>query len=352
MSMSSTAETLCTSSACPDRGLSCLLYVGEDRSFGKKLSIGVAGARVIFHVVEDDGGAGGDGGAAHTGTTGLLLACRNVDVVILDVTTRDAGLPALLHRLLPERPVVVVDENPDPELGEKLLREGAQDYLPKKEVERPWFLQAVIKAVVRQNFVRSIDETRRLERYLAYHDSLTRLPNRQLFSDRLTHLVARARRTGNPLAVLFIDLDGFKQVNDRYGHAAGDQLLIAVAERLKTSVRASETAARYGGDEFVVILDELPRARDAALVAERIQESLRHPVSLSDLTLQVGSSIGIALFPSDGDNAESLVQGADEAMYLAKTSGGGYAYRSSSPAGSLPRSLEACRSPETTARRN
>jgi diguanylate cyclase (GGDEF)-like protein len=158
----------------------------------------------------------------------------------------------------------------------------------------------------------------------AYYDSLTGLPNRQLFKDRLEQELARARRSESTAAVLFIDLDRFKNVNDSLGHSAGDALLKRAAVRLAAEVREADTLARLGGDEFTLICPELP-AHAAGALANRILESLRTPVEIHGTTCVVEASIGIAIYPQDGETAETLLRNADAAMYRAKTSGRGTA---------------------------
>ena len=155
----------------------------------------------------------------------------------------------------------------------------------------------------------------------AYHDVLTHLPNRKLFNDRLQHSVTRARRTGKPLAVLFIDLDDFKDVNDSLGHTAGDEVLLEMAQRLRRCVREDDTVGRLGGDEFTIILSDLRQPEDAIAVAEKLLEAVQLPISLGGIPVRVTASIGIALFPNDGADPESLLRNADSAMYRAKESG-------------------------------
>lgn len=157
--------------------------------------------------------------------------------------------------------------------------------------------------------------------YLAYYDGLTGLPNRRLFQDRLSISIAQARREGDMLALMFIDLDNFKQINDRLGHRIGDSLLIAVTERMKACLRDCDTLARLGGDEFTVILPNLPQSDATTRVAIKFLESLANPVLVEEHKLQVSASIGISIFPEDGDDAENLLNHADIAMYQIKRSG-------------------------------
>ena len=154
--------------------------------------------------------------------------------------------------------------------------------------------------------------------YLAYHDSLTGLPNRILFNERLSAAIALAQRHNHPLGVLFLDLDGFKQINDTFGHGSGDMLLQQVAQRLSRCVRESDAVARLGGDEFVILLNELSGEHSAEYVTRKIQRLLHLPFILSGQKIKIGVSIGIALFPDHGADGMTLLEKADAAMYQAK----------------------------------
>lgn len=160
----------------------------------------------------------------------------------------------------------------------------------------------------------------RLER-LAHYDSLTNLPNRMLFNQRLEIALSSARRHGRHIAVLFIDLDRFKQVNDTLGHKYGDQLLVEVSRRLLEIVRKEDTVARLSGDEFTIILSELTEPGLADYVAKRVVETLGHPFFLQGDPIYIGASVGVALYPGDGLDAETLLRNADIAMYSAKKNG-------------------------------
>ena len=158
---------------------------------------------------------------------------------------------------------------------------------------------------------------------LAYYDNLTALPNRVLLQDRLHQILSQTNRNEKKFAVLFLDLDRFKSINDSLGHAAGDELLKQVAHRLKENIRGADTVARQGGDEFVVLLSSIESSRQAARVASKIISTITHPFQVAGRDLQIGTSIGIALFPDDGRDADTLLKHADMAMYLAKESGRG-----------------------------
>jgi diguanylate cyclase (GGDEF)-like protein/PAS domain S-box-containing protein len=171
---------------------------------------------------------------------------------------------------------------------------------------------------------RDVTERKRVEEqieYQAYHDALTGLPNRRLFRDRLTVALAHARRLKHPLAVMFLDLDRFKVVNDTLGHSIGDELLKAIAARLQASLREEDSIARMGGDEFTVLLADLKTPDAAAKIAQKVLDTIALPVQIEGTELFITTSIGIALFPSDGDTAETLLANADHAMYRAKDAG-------------------------------
>jgi len=157
--------------------------------------------------------------------------------------------------------------------------------------------------------------------HLAYHDALTGLPNRPLFIDRLIVSLAQASRTDQKLAVFFLDLDRFKDINDSIGHSTGDALLKSVAERIRRCVREGDTVARFGGDEFTLLIPRIDHVEDAAKIAQKILETLKIPFSIAEHELFVSTSIGISVYPTDGADPETLVRNADTAMYRAKDQG-------------------------------
>jgi diguanylate cyclase (GGDEF)-like protein len=165
------------------------------------------------------------------------------------------------------------------------------------------------------------EESRARIQHLAHHDSLTGLPNLRLFEDRLIQALAVAARARRRLALLYLDLDGFKEINDSLGHRAGDELLRTVADRLATSVRGGDTIARLGGDEFAVIQIELRSAPDAAVLAERLMSAAAKPLRVGQQEIVIGASVGIALYPDDGSTADQLRANADVALYSAKAAG-------------------------------
>jgi len=169
-----------------------------------------------------------------------------------------------------------------------------------------------------------VTERRRAEdmlRHVATHDGLTDLPNRSLMIDRLDKAIARAKRNKTKCAVMFLDLDGFKPINDTLGHDKGDLVLREAAMRLSECIRDADTAARFGGDEFVLVLSDLKNGEDSITVANKVLSALSEPVDLNGHTAQVGASIGIAIYPDNGLNAETVLKHADIAMYDVKGSG-------------------------------
>ncbi len=224
------------------------------------------------------------------------------------------------------------------------VRTAIDDYLQKrvshlhveipmkcKDGRRKWFAyrgQAVWdddgKPVRLVGIQADITERKLIEKklqHIAHHDTLTGLPNRVLCLDRLSHNLARASRFNNMIAVLFTDLDGFKQVNDKYGHNIGDVLLQQVSRRFEHCVRRVDTVSRFGGDEFLVILADLKTKEDAIVVANRIVTDISRPYAINHHQIEISISVGISMFPSDSEDAEILVKYADIAMYKAKNSG-------------------------------
>jgi len=160
-------------------------------------------------------------------------------------------------------------------------------------------------------------------RQLAHYDDLTGLPNRPLFHELLKDRLTKASRQKNQLAILFIDLDGFKQINDTFGHAAGDRLLSLFAERMRKSLRRSTVVARFAGDEFVVLIDDFEETSQIAVVARKILDTAAEPFSIANTPCYLSASVGISVYPMDSVDEETLIKTADNAMYQAKKAGKG-----------------------------
>jgi diguanylate cyclase (GGDEF)-like protein len=220
----------------------------------------------------------------------------------------------------------------DEDLALKAVKAGAQDFLIKGEADGGLVARSILYAMERKRSEESIYR-------LAHYDGLTEVPNRRLLHDRLRQALARARRESRIAALLFLDLDQFKEINDTLGHAAGDLLLRAVARRLVECTRASDTVARLGGDEFAVVLPEVGHVEDVSKFARKILGAFRVPFSIERRELQVSASIGIGLYPVDGLDAESLLRSADIAMYHAKQ-GGKNNYQFSFPAANVQATRE------------
>jgi diguanylate cyclase (GGDEF)-like protein len=179
----------------------------------------------------------------------------------------------------------------------------------------------VVAAVHAQTMTEVAEHAAMKMSFKAERDFLTGLPNRALLTDRLAQSIALAQRHGKRVALMYLDLDNFKDINDSLGHSVGDQLLQSVAKRLAGCVRHSDTVSRQGGDEFVVLLSEVEAAKDAALAAEKLLKTIGEPHLIGDHRLNVTLSIGISLYPDDGEDVEAVLTNADTAMYHAKRSG-------------------------------
>ena len=164
-------------------------------------------------------------------------------------------------------------------------------------------------------------KTDEIVKHMAYYDSLTNIPNRALFSDRLAMAIAYARRTKNLLAVMFLDLDGFKEVNDTHGHDIGDPILQKYAEELKECIREEDTVARVGGDEFMILLPRITKKENVSRIANKVIDIAKQPFKLGGKEFLISSSVGITMYPSDGNDADTLMKNADKCMYMAKEEG-------------------------------
>jgi diguanylate cyclase (GGDEF)-like protein len=240
------------------------------------------------------------------------LGCILLDLSLPDATGLE-GLKAVRARA-PQVPIVVLSGEENEDVAVQAVHEGAQDYLVKRHADGHLLTRAIRYAV----------ERKRAELELAHqarHDALTGLPNRTLFLERLGLTLARVERREGACAVLFVDLDRFKAVNENLGHDVGDRVLRAAGDRLRTLMRASDTVARFGGDEFMILCDDISSEADAVAVAERIAAKLAEPFEIDGYEVHVGASLGIAVAADRTRSPEAIVRAADQAMYVAKRRG-------------------------------
>ena len=263
------------------------------------------------------------------------VCVTSMDGVIVDCNATFAALLKTTRDLLVGENISRIYANPAEaeEIASMLRNVGTLNSieveLRRRDAVPLWVLQNLvlvgdpISGVIHATAVDISDRKRAEEQieFHAYHDVLTALPNRKLFTDRLRHSLTHAKRTGKALAVMFIDIDHFKKINDTLGHTAGDELLLQMARRLRVCVRDDDTVARIGGDEFTIILSELRHPEDAVHVAEKILGAVQLPLTIGDMPIVVTASVGISLYPVDGADPEALLRNADSAMYRAKEAG-------------------------------
>ncbi len=219
-------------------------------------------------------------------------------------------------------PIILLTGQGDPEVDVAAMKAGAADYLVKGRFEASLLERSIRYSLQQAQTLKALRQSQEQLRHDAFHDSLTDLPNRALFTDRLEHAFQRAQRRSDELfAVLFLDLDNFKTINDSLGHVIGDQVLVALAQRLIGCLRTEDTVARLGGDEFAILLEEIRDISDATRVADRIQQALRRPFSLNGQEVVTTASIGIALNATGNGHPEDFLRDADIAMYRAKALG-------------------------------
>lgn len=237
--------------------------------------------------------------------------------VLLDLPTPGTDPLLALEQLwtaAPQVPILVLFDRDDEEQALRAIRARAQDHLVKSELQPARLRRAVKYAIERKRTELQLAQQ-------ALHDPLTALPNRALFMDRLGVALDRSRRTRAPVAVLFVDVDNFKRVNDTFGHAAGDRVLASLAQRLRTMLRPMDTVARFGGDEFMLLFEDLESEREVVLIAERISRATSLPIRLERRRTSVTVSIGIAMVADPAIAAATVIQEADAAMYRAKELG-------------------------------
>lgn len=253
---------------------------------------------------------------AFNGEDGIDIVKNNaVDIIVTDIKMDGMNGIEVLEKakaLFRDIEGIMVTGYKEEDLAKKSLRTGAIDYL-SKPIDLDELLLSINRAIRVQ--------TENKFREMALFDSLTGLPNRVLFMDRLSQTLSMSRRYNHMVALLFLDLDHFKNVNDTLGHAVGDMLLKETAARLRSCVRESDTVARLSGDEFTIILSQITTKNDASVVAQKVIGTLSDTFKLGEHECTIGTSIGISTYPSDADSPEILLKNADTAMYKAKDQG-------------------------------
>ncbi len=247
-------------------------------------------------------------------TAAPQILSNEFDVVLLDFFWGDLSARDLLNAVKVQAnktPIVIMTDEMEIEVDRDVIRTGASDYLIKGQIDHQLLERTLRYAIERK-------QTEIYLARLAHYDQLTDIPNRILFRDRLEHVIHLANRDKTSFALLFIDLNGFKQVNDNFGHDAGDAIIRICAERLSACMRRSDSVARMGGDEFTLLLSHIDNHTDVAHIAEKIIALLSEPADINGYEVVVGCSIGVAIYPQAGRDAESLLKNADMAMYKAK----------------------------------
>ncbi len=256
------------------------------------------------------------------------LQKTNFDILLLDLSLPDSTGLASVRQIcgaVPHLPIIVLTGLDDNQLAIEAVQTGAQDYLVKGQINGPLLIRAMSHAIQRKKMEEHL-------LFLATHDSLTNLPNRALFEDRLNHAADQARRNRRGtspkvnIAVMLLDLDHFKVINDTMGHPKGDRLLQAVAVRLQSTIRQSDTVARMGGDEFMLIFENVTGFEDAKILVTKIQDVFSQPFEVEGTLIHTTASIGVSLYPDDGGDFKSLLQTADIAMYHAKKTRNHYSF--------------------------
>ena len=250
---------------------------------------------------------------------------EGLDVILLDLLLPDSqGMDTLsrIQSVTQDIPVIVLSNHDDESFAVKTVQMGAQDYLVKERVDRNVLARAIRYAIERQQMIKKLEQAQGELQKIARYDSLTGLSNRNFFYEQLDKLIERVRRENKLMAVMFLDLDNFKPVNDEHGHSVGDLLLQSVAKRITSCLRKNDIAARLGGDEFIIAYDTSGNEESLAIAAQRIIEVISDVYILSGQELKISASIGVSVYPKDGVDMDVLIKNADTAMYSTKEDGG------------------------------
>jgi diguanylate cyclase (GGDEF)-like protein len=255
-----------------------------------------------------------------------FLQKEKPDVVLLDLFLPDSQGIKTFDTLYAQRldiPIIVSTAHEDENAALLAVNNGAQDYLLKGNITSALLSRSIKYAIERKKAENKIT-------YLALYDTLTDLPNRRLFFDRLSQAFSRAHRYQTKVGLMFIDLNKFKAINDNYGHEMGDYVLQTVGTRIKCAVRETDTAARLGGDEFGIILQDIKDESDTNAIAIKVINAIKKEYRVKEYVFNIGASIGLSFYPTDGKDENDLLNRADKAMYLVKKSGNnGYCFCSS-----------------------
>ncbi len=257
----------------------------------------------------------------HVSSLQEILEClehRDFDAALIDLACLGTHVEGALLRIVsmsPATSVILICDGSEQDLAMEGVRHGAHDYVVRDLAHTESLVRTVRSSLGRHSSKTNLH-------FLAHHDALTGLANRVLFARCLEGALCKLAQTGQPIGVLYLDLDGFKPVNDQHGHDSGDELLKIIARRLRINIHRTDVVARMGGDEFAILLENLDTERDASVIAERLVEAVQEPIYLNSAVVQVSCSVGVAT-ALEVSSASELLKAADEAMYRAKRVGGG-----------------------------
>jgi diguanylate cyclase (GGDEF)-like protein len=241
------------------------------------------------------------------------LAKQSIDMILLEFALPNDSQLNVYHQIssaAPDALILVLIATDEKHLIAEAMQDGAQDYIAKNQLDAHWLSRLLNYAIERKDMLQAVQ-----------HDFLTGLANRKLLAEQLGRAMKLAKRNKKQAALLFIDLDNFKQINDSLGHAIGDQLLQSVAKRFVKLVRVTDTVCRQGGDEFVILLTEIEKRDDAVQVAEKLISAFASPHRVAGKQVFITLSIGVSVYPDDGRDVATAFDHADRAMYHAKTNG-------------------------------